>query len=270
MEPGDRNRMRPPDRVILTQVPSRRQWLTQTLWWIVIVAGLFLVIWANDTDRMWISAAGLAVVLGGLFASVRDWSRLRAEQPALDDARFDEWAADRPQEFVMRRRLAFGWPLAFSLASIPFVAVALRSGAAPAPLSVAALLVAASVVSWLLALRLQAPFLRLNADGLMLNGQLVHWRRVADLRADFRIPMFNRRSREVGYMLVIFFEPLSDDDFPRGALGRFVRGDNHRELVISLARTQETPAVVYQIAQDFWQQARQRSHGVAPKLLNRS
>jgi len=258
MRPDDLQRMRPPDRMLLTRVPQRRQWLSQTLWWLVIMAGIVVIVLGNDRQIFWMSAAGLVVTLLGLFASVRDYTARYRAQPAFDDARADELVAGRPREFVMRRQLVYGWPLTLTIMSIPFFVMAVRSGTEPAPVIVGVALFVACIVSWYLVLRLQAPFLRLTSEGLELNGSLIAWRRVAALRADSALPLFNRRSQERGRMLVILYEPLPEEEFPRGALGRFFRGDNAKELVISLARTVETPAVVYQIAQDFWQRARDR------------
>ena len=91
--------------------------------------------------------------------------------------------------------------------------------------------------------------------------------------SDATTPYIDRHSPERERLLILLYDPLSDEDFPRGALRRFCRGDNRRELYLSLARTRETPAVVYELVRDFWQ--RSRTHrvgepGSTPSLPSRT
>jgi len=122
------------NRRILTRVPDHRARLAQALWWLVMVGGIALLIVAQDHGWTLAAVAGLVITLGGFFGSIRDHDiRLRA-QPGLDDARADELMAGAPREFVVRRRLAYGWPLTLTLMSLPFFVIALNSGTTPAPL----------------------------------------------------------------------------------------------------------------------------------------
>ena len=245
------------NRQILTRVPERRARLAQILWWMFISSGIALFIVAEDHGWIGWTIAGMAITLGAMFGSIRDLDlRLRA-QPGLDDIRVDEIMADRPRDFVVRRRLAFGWPLAFTIMFAIFFVIAFQSGTAPAPLIIDGSLFLACVFSWYLALRQRIPFLRLTESGLYVNHTRIPWQAIADIRGERALPLINRRSKEREQLLLILYDPLPDENFPRGALGRFYRGDNQRELYLSLARTRETPAVIYELVRDFWQKARQ-------------
>jgi hypothetical protein len=245
------------NRRILTRVPGARERIAQVLWWLLLFGGMILLLAGQDHGKTLWMLGGLVITLGGFFGSLRDHDARLHAQPGLDDRRIDELMAEHPKEYVVRRRLAFGLPLTLTIMSIPFFFVATHSGATPAPVIIGAGLFVACLFSWYLVLRLRIPFLRLSASGMYVNRTFIPWQAVADIRGESPVPMFNRHSKERQRLLVILYDPLSDEDFPRGALGRFARGDNHRELYLSLARTQETPAVVYEMVRDYWQRARQ-------------
>lgn len=253
--PKDWPRVRPPDRVMLVRVSPRRRAVANLLIYGPPLALALLLLALGVPDPIPI-LAGVGILLI-IFLLERTGLRSREAQLAADDARADEIAADFGSGLVLRRRFPFGWPLACVITLLLFSFIGWQSGLPPLAVAmiIGLLLVACGVT--LIALRNSGEFGRLSTDGIELGGRTFRWRHVRSIEPQY---VFGLNWRYSSYWLRLsLVDALTTESLPRGGYWQFRRGRDAHELLVSMKRTSESPAVIYQLAEQLWARERERA-----------
>jgi hypothetical protein len=249
---------RDPNRVLLGQVPRRSRSRGNLLWLLTCLAGFALFFWLSDHGHFWLAMGALGLLVGAgaifVFAGGRAWQ----QQIALDDARADELAADFSDDFEVRGELAWGWPVIITLLLLLFATIAWGTRFSLNPATwVAAGLLAATIAAWTLALQLHRVRARFTAEGLDIQGKYIPWRGVLSINPEVGLLLpGTQRWSSVARLSFRLNEPLSPLEIPGGLFSGVSLDHSGRVILISLARTAETPSVVFQLATDLWQKAR--------------
>ena len=249
--------IRAPDRVMLLRVSPRRRVFTGLVTWVppLVLVVLLHVLGLPDPVPI-LAAIGLLVVLFLLTESRQD--RSRDEQLAADDARADEIAAHFGIGLMLRRHFPFGWPLACVLTLLLFTFVGWQSGFPPPAILVVAGLLLVTCAVGVAALGNSGEFGRLTTHGIELGGKTFRWRQVRAIAPQHAMGWTSRK--HTCWLRVSLSEPLTTETMPRGGYWQFRRGRHAHELLVSMSRTVESPAVIYQLADQLMARDRTRAH----------
>jgi hypothetical protein len=254
-QPKDWPLIRPPDRVMFMRVAPRRQLITGLVTYVPTIALAILLHILGLPDPLPILVA-LAVLAAIFLLSERGVMKSRDDQLVVDDARADEIALHFGNGLVLRRRFPFGWPLACALASAMFFLIGLQQGFPPPAVLVTTGLLLVTCIAIALALRNSGDFGRLTTDGIELGGRTFRWRQVRAIVPQ-HVMSWNWRNDSC-WLRLSLSEPLTTEAMPRGGYWQFRRGATAHELLVSMKRTSEAPAVIYQLATQLMARDRTR------------
>lgn len=214
--------------------------------------------WLRDHGYFWLSfgAPALLIVAGVLYwrALPGAWWR----QFAIDDARADELATNFGEEFEVRGELAWGWPVIFTLLLLFFSTFAWGTDFTLNPATgVAAGLFAVTIAAWWFAIQRHGVHARFMSGGLDIQGTYIPWRSVVSINADIPPLQFRLRGMpRLARLSLHLMEPVSTLGFRTGLVSGVSLDHTQRVIFISLQRTAESPAVIFQLATALWERAR--------------
>ena len=249
---------RPTLRSLMAREPRRYRFLDGLVTWVPTL-GVGVLMLVLDVPEEYAMLAMLTV-LGLVMWLTWGWRRRAiTDQVRADDARADDIAANFGDGFALRRRFPRGGPEAALLALAFFTFLGWTSGFPPFAIFISAGLAVVTGIVIYLAVQNSGEFGRLTEEGMELGGKLFRWRQIRSVDPAF--PARLNYHDHTPWIRVRLADPLTTGDMPRGGYWQFRLGQDHRELLVSMARTVEDPGVIYQLAEQLMMRDRARHIG---------
>jgi hypothetical protein len=241
-----------PRRISFTRTSSARGSMWRALAWLAAIAGLVASQQLLEAGQLAMGAlsAGIAVAVS-IFAMSRSM-KADGRAAARVEERIDEMTspAHASEELAIRRKPPWTWPIVITILFSAPAAIFLAMG--DAEIATVFLFCAAviSLVAWLIAWWMgSGTIATLTGSGIVLPAGEIPWIDIASIDLFF-VPKVG-----IGKVTLRLTRPRAATTLGERINSTLSRGASDREIVVSLARSDEPPAVVLELMTDRWRNA---------------
>jgi hypothetical protein len=227
-----------------------------TLWSVLalagVLAGVFIVAWLANGPRPWLAVIAAALGLGWLFFAISRAARSSLKQHSRNEARVEalEAGATALGEFEIERKAGLVWPSILTLLFAAPAAIFFLMGKGPRGMIFLLLGLVISSIAWLVAWWAgRGVIATLTSNGIKVRGEEIAWSGVESLDVSF-LPRI-----ETGQLVIRLKYPQTPHTMRARIDSSLSAGESDRQIVLSLARARENPAVIFELAQSRWKNA---------------
>jgi hypothetical protein len=239
-------------RIAFPRTSSTKATMWSVAGMLAIVAGFIATMHFVEDDRVALGALSAGIAIAVFLWTISRSTKADWLAAAQVEERIDELAtaALSRAEFVIRRKAPRTWPIVITI--LFFAPAAIFFAMGDSEIAAVFLLFAAviSSVTWLIAWWMgSGTIATLTASGIALRTGEIAWDDIASIDV-FIVPKV-----ETGMLTLRLTRPRPPQTLGQRINSTLSRGTSDREIVVSLARSEEPPAVVLSLVRDRWRDA---------------
>jgi hypothetical protein len=219
---------------------------------VAILGGGFATLKLLEVGQLAFGALAAAAAVAAFFLSISRATKADWRAAARIDERIDEVAssAHATEEFVVRRKAPRTMPLLITILCAAPAVIFLAMGAAEIATMFLLFAGVVSLVTWLIAWWIgSGTIAKLTTSGVVLPSGEIPWDDIAS------IDLFIVPKVETGMITLRLTRPRAPRTLGQRINSTLSRGASDREIVFSLARSEEESPVILEIMRDRWRQA---------------
>ncbi|MBC8028427.1 MAG: hypothetical protein H7Y89_20730 [Steroidobacteraceae bacterium] len=241
-----------PRRIPFARTSSMKASLWSVFGVLTIFAGIFVTLQLLERGHLALGALAAVSAVAVFILAISLSTKADRRAAARVEERIDEMVTSGPAtgEFAIRRKAPWTWPILITILFSTPAAIFLVMG--DVEIATTFLFVSAvfSLVAWLIAWWMgSGTIATLTTSGVVLPAGEISWRDIAS------IDLFIVPKVETGRITLRLTRPRAPRTLGERINSSLSRGTSDREIVVSLARSEEAPAVVLELMRDRWRRA---------------